>query len=171
MPRGGPRPNAGRKSNAQLAQCHAQMDQAITPDDWQAIYARLLQIVKEADPDAAVKAARLLIQQRWSDGAAPRPEPEDPDDVCEIKFIHVAGTDPTAAEPRTEEDSADDEENANDDSQSEICDLQPEIADDQPAPAGPVPARTAEPPQLSAGEAERRKRQAHRLHMRHLASL
>ncbi len=107
MSRGGPRPNSGRKSNAALELCHAQMDRAITPDDWSAIYARLVQIVKEGDPNVAVQAARLLIHQRWGDGAVPPAEPApDLDDVCEIKFIHVEQSAANSAEPAGDEEFA-----------------------------------------------------------------
>ncbi len=135
MSRGGPRPGSGRKSNAELAQCHAQMDAAITPDDWNAIYARLVQIAKEGDAHSAVQAARLLIHQRWGDGAIPPADPDDADDVCEIKFIHVDTGAPDQSDQPDEEDAPDDDtgettgdEIATGDSQSAIGNQKSEIA-------------------------------------------
>ncbi len=132
MPRGGPRPNSGRKSNAELARCHAQMDEVITPDDWRAIYARLVQIVKEADPNTAVKAARLLIHQRWGDGAVPQPDPDDADDVCEIKFIHVDTSAAESGAATGHPTDAADEDNSDDDTG--------ESTGEEPAPTGSTPA-------------------------------
>ncbi len=137
MSRGGPRPNSGRKSNAELAQCHAQMDAAITPADWNAIYARLVQIAKEGDAHSAVQAARLLIHQRWGDGAVPQSDPDDADDVCEINFIHVD----TSAAAASGAVAGPDEEDDSDDDTGESIDEEPAYHESQSAIAPPQAAR------------------------------
>ncbi len=190
MSRGGARPGAGRKTNAEIARIRELIDSVISDDDWKKVLANLLDIATTNKGYAAVQAAQLLCRYRFGVPVEQDPEPER--DIVPIQYIEVdplpnvrddydlAEDSPSAEGAGFAEDSSSVEGAgfAEDAPSSQRRPVENDAAtpgsppETRPsavsaAPKAPAPAA----PKLSAEKAERRKRRAHRLHMRHLARL
>ena len=64
--RGGPRPNSGRKSNAEIAHARVLLDRAVTDQDWIDAFKALIKIVKTSDDARAqISAFRILAEYRF----------------------------------------------------------------------------------------------------------
>ncbi len=84
MPRGGYRPNAGRKSNADIKTIRAQIDTLVSQADWQEIIQALVARAKEGD----ARAILLLFSYRFG---SPNAQIAPEHDVKPIKVIQYVG--------------------------------------------------------------------------------
>jgi hypothetical protein len=73
MPRGGKRPGAGRKTNAELEAVHNFMDQNFDDGDWLALFKRLYELAL----GGSMRAADLLLTYRFGNPYADLPDPEE----------------------------------------------------------------------------------------------
>ena len=122
MSRGGSRPGAGRKTNAQIAQVRKLMDDVVTDEKWKAIFNRMAEIAVGDDPRAAVQAANFLARYRW--GVPAEQEPEEPE-VVPIKYIEVNYADMDGEHDDADEDDTPDAETEDNDTAQEEPPAQP----------------------------------------------
>lgn len=80
MPRGGRRPGAGRKTNAELSTIRTVIDETIKNDDWQTLVNNLFALAKKGN----VRATQLLFTYRFGD---PYSTPENEGDP--VSFVNV----------------------------------------------------------------------------------
>lgn len=100
MPRGGSRPGAGRKSNAEIQQIRKMLDLAITEDDWRALAHDLLARARKGD----LRAAQILLHYRFGDPFAIVPSSEEVHPIRIIEISKHPGRNPdgTSAAPFVE---------------------------------------------------------------------
>ncbi len=88
MSRGGARPGAGRKTNAEIAQVRELIDSVASPEEWKAVFANLFDIAKTNKGYPAVQAAGLLCRYRF--GVPVQQEQPEPEVIMgPIQFIEV----------------------------------------------------------------------------------
>lgn len=83
MPRGGRRPGAGRKSNAELQTVRNILDQVISQDRWEQLFQTLYAHARKGN----MRAAEILISYRYGDANAQAASKEDVQQIQWIEFI------------------------------------------------------------------------------------
>lgn len=81
--RGGARPGAGRKSNAELARARDALREGISTKQWQS----LIKALYDAACKGNLRAAELLFRNNYGDPYLPDPEPEV--SLPPIEFVEV----------------------------------------------------------------------------------
>ncbi len=146
MSRGGARPGAGRKTNAEITRVRNLIDAVVSDDDWKKVLANLLDIATTNKGYPAVQAAQLLCRYRF--GVPPQETPEPEVIMGPIQFIEV---DPN---PAVRDDIPPDDDDALDDTdiEDESTNAQSPITQTPRFPKGarsnqqfPVPARHVPP--------------------------
>src|SRR5512141_1163768 len=88
MSRGGARPGAGRKSNAEIDRIRELIDTVATDDAWKKVIANLLDIAMTNKGYPAVQAAQLLCRYRFGPPVDQRDQ--DPSELLgPIEYIEV----------------------------------------------------------------------------------
>ena len=80
--RGGARPGAGRKSNAEIFNMRHLLDQALAEDEWIEIFQSLSQSARQGN----LQAAKLLFQYRFGQPSVVADEEED---LPQIQMVEV----------------------------------------------------------------------------------
>ena len=98
MPRGGSRPGAGRKTNAEIKAVRTILDQTMTPEQWNHLFRRLREFAFKGN----IRAAQLLLTYRFGDPNAEPAEPPPPP-IKIFQIVRPAGAPPPPASDRSED--------------------------------------------------------------------